>query len=325
MMFFAKINKIYNNIHINMCQKFLILFLVAFIFPGIKLVSQDLDIAEREDSLRFYFESISREKNDSVKIRYNNEIIRIFEEVLVCPETFIYPFDSVKYLGKLSSPDNAFRMFNWNIPMNDRTNRYFCILQSSKKYNDSLIIFKFRDKSADINEPMVAMLNGNNWYGALYYKIIANKEKKVTTYTLLGINFNDEFSNKKIIETLTFGKAGIPEFNAAQIVVGKDRYRRLIFEYSEKAVMTMKYEEALKMIVFDHLYPMQSKYKGDYKYYVPDVTNDALYYKEGKWYFVEKIDPSNPAQNWSAKRREYIKSRKEAIVNEKRKNSVFNE
>ena len=66
----------------------------------------------------------------------------------------------------------------------------------------------------------------------------------------------------------------------------KKTKRRLIFEYSDNAVMSLKYHPKLEKIVYDYLEPNSSELKGVYEYYGPALNRfDALILGKGKWIY----------------------------------------
>ena len=46
--------------------------------------------------------------------------------------------------------------------------------------------------------------------------------------------------------------------------------------------MMLRYDDKLKMIVFDHLSPSKPSYEGKYQYYGPDFSYDGLIFEKGK-------------------------------------------
>ena len=62
---------------------------------------------------------------------------------------------------------------------------------------------------------------------------------------------------------------------------------RVIFTYDAQISMTLRYDDKIKGIVFDHLI----KIKNDpTEPYGPDGTYDALKIKKGKWLLVNDVD-----------------------------------
>jgi hypothetical protein len=149
------------------------------------------------------------------------------------------------------------------------------------------------DASANIKRPETASLKANNWYGAHYYKIITVKRKGITYYCLLGADWNDRLSKKKLMEVLSFEKDGSLKFGAPIINYNKNTIYRLIFEYSSNVSMSLNYDKKSKRIIFDHLSPIKEELKGQYQFYAPDLSYDALKFKKGKWQHLENIDARN--------------------------------
>jgi len=287
--------------------------------------------AEYEDTLKILGPQILNGKDDFVRYSANEKFLDILEEVLQIDGSFNYPFDSLNTIARLVSPDKKFRIFNWNIPKTDGTYEHFGIIQSYNKRRKRYDLYVLTDKSDEIENPELQVLNEDKWYGAHYYKIILSKSGKKTFYTLLGWDGNNMFSTKKIIEVLSFRSNGSPVFGYYLFKDYKKRCKRVIFEYSTSVVMSLRYETQqydvikerkkkkrrrrgkgkkrkpkpkkkdkikkvkTKMIVFDHLVPMNPSFEGQYQYYVP-VTNqvDAFIFSKGKWVYMVDIDARNP-------------------------------
>ena len=55
----------------------------------------------------------------------------------------------------------------------------------------------------------------------------------------------------------------------------------------------LKFDENEKQIVFDHLSPKSPQFTGQYQYYGPDFSYDALEFKKGKWVYIKDVDVRN--------------------------------
>ena len=84
-------------------------------------------------------------------------------------------------------------------------------------------------------------------------------------------------------------KFGYPLFKSKTQVAN-----RVIFEYSSKVVMTLKYDETSDQIVFDHLSPSQPTLSGHYEFYGPDFSYDAFRFENNSWFYKAAIDIKNP-------------------------------
>jgi hypothetical protein len=180
-------------------------------------------------------------------------------------------------------------MITWNIPFSDRTHQYFGFIQY-KKNRRSYDFYELNDKSDEIVKPELTILNHENWYGALYYQIIANKYRGNTYYTILGADLNNMLTKKKIIEILHFNMQDLPVFGQQVFKNKSIPVNRVIFEFNAQTHMTLTYDETKEMIVFDHLSPSRPSLKGQYEFYGPDFSYDGFKFENGIWNLYSDID-----------------------------------
>ncbi|HLG04328.1 MAG TPA: hypothetical protein VI731_12090 [Bacteroidia bacterium] len=262
----------------------------------------DKPLMALEDSMK-KMEPVLFKGKDQVKFRANEKFIATMRQALSLEGSFDYPFDSLKFIGRLTSPDEAFRIFNWNIPKEDGTYMYygFLLVNESKlkginrRQKRTFVLYDLVDKSAEIQNAELATLSTEKWYGALYYKIIRTNNKKEDYYTLLGWDGNNHLTWKKMIDVLTFAKDGKPVFGEKNLFhKGKRSSKRVIFEFRADLVMTLRYEDNNKRIVFDHLAPEIAGAEGIYQFYSQTFSYDAYYWKKGKWVLENDVDVANP-------------------------------
>jgi hypothetical protein len=213
------------------------------------------------------FDNISVTSDELQREQINNEIIKNLENVLLIEGSFTYSFDSLKNLGKIASPDMKIRIYTWNLPYSNGSHIYYGFIQYKPSDGNKILIFKLTDKSDILEQPEKQVLSDTNWFGALYYEIIEKEYNNEKYYTLLGIDFNSLLTNKKIIELLQFTSDNIPVFGKPVFNYQNEIYTRIIFEYSKKAAMGLKYNNELEMIVYDHLSPSKPSYQVNYMYY----------------------------------------------------------
>ncbi len=172
-------------------------------------------------------------------------------------------------------------------------------------------------------------LEAGEWIPALYYEIIKKERNGEPIYTLLGWEGKDRYTTRKTIEVLHFTEEGEPRFglpifkkkneNEKEEKTWRERERsrrkrakrngpakspspkqRIIFEFTNDAVMTLKYEEENDRIVFNQLVPERPDLKGMYEFYGPDLFFNAYVWKaDGHWAFEKKIQPKNEGQQRS--------------------------
>ena len=265
------------------------LLLVFFVLLGSSSLFSQINLLEKEQQIKSEFDCLVLADTDSLKLSICNEIENIFSDLLVEEQSFDYPFSELSKMGKLISPDQKFRIFNWNCVLDDGTYRYFGLLQIKLKKSTRVEVLHDANLVADMFHQYPAV----NWPGALYYQIIPFKAKSGNSYFLLGWDGNDFRTNKKLVEVLSFDEKGQVTFGMPVIIWKGKILDRIVFEYAKQARMTIQYNEKDKRIVFDHLAPSLPVYQNQFEYYGPDFSYDALEYQKGKWVLVENIDVRN--------------------------------
>ena len=275
----------------------LLLLIVFTIFLPFAKAQEPIDLRQAEDSLRILMQAVIDEKDIAKKFVSNQLFSDYLQSVLEKNEAFDYPFDSLTHIGKLNSADKLLRVFTWNIPLQSGMQTYFGFIQT--RINGNVAVFRLNDHREQFETPQTEISNPDKWFGALYYYIHQNTCEGVTYYTLLGVDFNNLFSRKRVIEVLSLDRNGMPIFGTPIISVRNHLISRIIFEYSAQASMSLLYDTAKDMIVFDHLSPMRGDFAGNYQFYGPDFTFDGLQFKNGKWEYIPNIDVRNPQREQS--------------------------
>ena len=251
------------------------------------------ELQHMQIAIQELFSKIPVIHDDQEKIKINDKITTQFELALREDNSFDFPFDSLHNMGKILSPDNQLRIYTWNIPFADGTQLYTGFIQYYSKTDKQYKVIKLTDKSDQITNPENQILSPQNWYGALYYQIVPEKSNGTTYYTILGFDFNNLFTSKKIIDVFYFEDDVIPRFGKPIFNYENKLLCRVIFEFSARAIMSLNYNENKKMIVFDHLSPSQPSYQGNYQFYGPDFSYDGLKFDDGKWNLQKDIDIRN--------------------------------
>ena len=145
---------------------------ISIILHGKDTKPATLEQAEKD--LKVLFSAMTLSRNDAERTRLADSIACLINLTLKLPGAFDYPFDSIRTMGKITSGDANLRIFTWNLPHTNGTNRYYGFLQY--KSPDNILVFQLTDKSEDLPDPAQCSLSAHQWYGALIYEII---EKKV--------------------------------------------------------------------------------------------------------------------------------------------------
>ena len=260
-----------------------------------------------EDSLTSLGKKIINDDTEMERINSNRAFIKTLVSALKIPNSFLYPFDSVKSVSIINSPDNRFRIISWPIIYDDGSYRFYGTIQINTGGN--LKMFPLNDYSPDLKNPEDSITDNLKWFGAEYYRIIPVYSPKLY-YVLLGWKGNTVKSTKKVIEVLSFKDdkpvLGLPVFAGN----GKTR-KRVVFEYTRQVSMWLNYVPDQNLIVFDHLSPPDPKLKNQHDTFGPDLSYDGYKLKDGKWVYVDNLDMRNVPNNHDA---DYIDPKKQAEI-----------
>jgi hypothetical protein len=254
------------------------------------------DLNEKEAELNVKLLALRSAKTDEEIDDLNANFRKAMEAFLKNEDAFNHKFTQLKTVAIIDSPDGKIRIVNWNLEYTDMTYRYCAFVMRKDENKDKIITTELVD-NLDAYEPKPeVVIDSKNWYGALYYKMIPFERNNKMEYILLGWDGGTPGSNFKLIDVLSFTgnnlKLGSPVFK-----VKKSTLKRVIFEYSDKSNMTVKFEEKYGRIVFDHLSPESPSLAGVYSYYVPDMSYDSYNYSEGVWVLNEDVIAVNPEED----------------------------
>jgi hypothetical protein len=216
------------------------------------------------------------------QIAANRRFAALLIETLARPESYAYPFDSLRSISILRAEDNSFRLFTWQLSEK---------LEPEAQYGEvrhnyfGLVQRKYLDPKSRATEyiviPLVELpriplgvenmlLDDQRWLGGLYYPARYRsgipaytlryydprdrdaegkiKRKRQTFYLLMGWNGVDQRSNLKFVDVMTFD----PE-DKRRVLFGADVFYfdpipkyRAVFKYSEYAPFTLNYSYVKK-------------------------------------------------------------------------------
>lgn len=257
---------------------------------------KDSLLFDKEQELLTLLNELRAAKTDIERDEKNEAFRTSLNQALLLEGVFTYPFSKLKTLGSITSPDNAFRFFNWNVEQEDMSQKYYCFILKKDERKNEYQIIELKDNSFMLAPRPDDVLNEDQWYGALYYKIIPVTKSGKTYYTLLGWDGSNAMSSIKLIDVLSFSGKHVKLGNGI-FKTKEGTQKRIFFEYSKKAVMSLNYDEQRGRIIFDHLSPESPGMEGFYEYYVPDMSYDAFVFKDNKWLFQEDVVGLNGTTN----------------------------
>lgn len=273
---------------------------LLFIFFNNVISAQAISSADvrtlhkKEDSLKVLSLKIIQGRTSEDRFAADSEFTKLFVRALKIKNSFHYPFDSLITVSKLSPSDSLFKIFTWQMVINDYVVRQHGAIQM-RTADGSLKLYPLIDKS-DVTINMADTVGNNfGWIGAVYYKIVETQSSGKNYYTLLGYDENNVRSNKKIVEVLSF-EDGQPIFGGNYFSFSNntnpaERFgKRLILEFKKNASPRLVYDAEQNMIIYEHLVPAEEGGDAKKRYtYIGDGDYEGLKWENGKWVQVEKI------------------------------------
>lgn len=245
-------------------------------------------IAQSAYPLHAYADSIQKGSTDSIRIAYNNDLLNVMRSLLQSPNTFDFPFDSLKTISKIKSTDGLVRLYTWLLPTDSgRKYHYFGFMQY---YDSKLKTFTCVELNEVDTVPLKKQVKINHWPGAIYYKIIATRNKSKKYYTVLGWHGYNTTSTRKIIDVITF-KNNLPQLGAPVFKLKSATQYRMLYEFNANSSMLLHYDDNENKIVFDHL--ASTGFNNDKSSYGATLIYDAFEWKKGQWQYIHDVDVRN--------------------------------
>lgn len=246
------------------------------------LISLEADMVRQLNTIR------SAESDEDIRTA-GDSLHLLMTDALNTKGCWEYPFEKLESMNTMYSPDEAFRLFNWNLSWMDQTHSYYCFVLTRDKKIGIYDWVELKQPNRMPTKIENRYLSPEDWLGCLYYQIIPVSKGKRTYYTMLGWDGNDKLTTKKIIDVLAWQgdeiRLGAPIFKTE-----KANPKRVIMEYASDVMVSMRYHEREKRIVHDHVAPRDPMMDGVYSFYGPDMTFDAWNLEKGKWILVENVD-----------------------------------
>jgi len=264
---------------------------LLLVFIQVVGYGQQKKVIFKEDSLKFYGNQIVNAEFPEQRFRADSQFTRILVRALQIQHSFHYPFDSLRTISRLYSPDSSFRIFTWQVSKDENTHRRHGAIQMNTE-DGSLKLFPLIDRSILIQNQQDTITNNYWWMGAIYYKVLMQEVNQNKIYTLLGYDEHNRNSTRKVIEILTFNREGQPIFGSPLFVFSNDSIKkpvqaRFFLEYKKNVNASIKYDDELAMIIYDHLISESNEEK-KFETYVPDGDYEAFKWINGKWLHIEK-------------------------------------
>jgi hypothetical protein len=207
--------------------------------------------------------------------------IQTLKKALSIPNSFDYDFNTIQTVSAIRSEDEKFRIFTWNLLLDSGKYMYFGAIQMNN--SDSLELYGLYDSSEYNRDIIYGQFDNRHWMGALIYQMHHYVHKRKDYYITFGWDGQDAKTTRKIIDVLWFDEEGKPNFGEEIFDFDGDLQSRIIFDFNDRAAMTMRYDKNEQAILFANLVPINPMMVGIYENYVPDGTYDFLKLEKGIW------------------------------------------
>ncbi len=254
---------------------------------------QNKSTIQKIDSLNDYGYKIINETDLAKRLNADSFFTKILVRSLKAPNSFNKNADSLHYISILTSPDKRFRIFTWQLMINENLTRQHGAIQMNSK-NGELKLFPLIDKSDVTVNITDTIANNLGWMGAVYYKLIQNEFDNNTYYTLIGFDANNIRTEKKVIEVLyfdnekpVFGGDFFAKDTSNQLLKNMP-VARYVLEYKKFAPPRLNFDSSLNLIVMEHLVSESNEPSKKYTL-VPDGDYEGFKWQNGKWVYIKKL------------------------------------
>lgn len=265
------------------------------LFFGLYVFAQEnngpVNLFDKEEELASALNELRNAATDAEREMKNTIFIEKLKTILPLEGVMNHPFSQLTSMSTIAAPDGAFRIFNWNVENDSQVHKHYCyVVVPTRSGKPNQVIELIEDRFTIPRHPYTT-LTPEHWYGALYYEIVPVRKGTKTLYTIFGYSGNDRSTNQKLLDVFYFKndrlRIGYPLFQESE--GSKRLVRRVFFEYSNSAFMSLKMNESMNKIVFDHLSPESPSMEGFKDYYVPDMTYDAYYWTGKFWQYQSDV------------------------------------
>lgn len=260
----------------------------APIFPQDSLAIS-FEQPEITDSLNVLGMTILTDSLVENRIQASNTFKTILMQELKNQSDFSIAYDSLKSVSIETAPDSTFRIFTWQLFINDDEYKYEGIIQLNNLDKE---LISLTDNSSEYMSVEFEQGDEDHWFGNICYKILPFESfEGEKSYLLFGLNTHSLMERKKIIDVLTINEDGV-SFGLSVFLKSEESRghpptkSRVIVDYFAGAAVKVNYDESKSQILFDHLIFKSTPYG---EFLIPDGSYEGYTFSEGYWKHVPKI------------------------------------
>jgi hypothetical protein len=270
-----------------------IITLLIFNFSFSQKISKSdwSQLKTKEDSMQSHALELIRGINPSDRMTADSIFTKMLVRSLKVNNSFYYPFESLITISMLYPPDSSFKIFTWQLVIDENTIRHHGAIQM-KTADGSLKLFPLIDKSDFISNTEDTITDNFSWIGAIYYKLIEKSFGDKKFYTLIGFDENNIRSSKKVIEVLTFENEK-PVFGGYYFMVPDDQIKhkshcRYIMEFQKDAGPRLTFDDEMNIIVKEHLVSESNEPQKKWTL-IGDGDYEGFQWLNRKWVYISKV------------------------------------
>ena len=253
------------------------------------------DLAAKEVELAALARTMHTDTSAENRFAACKELIQELVLTLKAPNSFSYDFSEIPGVVVKTSPDNAFRIFSWELYVTSEQYRHYGAIQMNSK---RLQLTPLVDRGDALREnPENVTLKPDNWLGYVAYDIVPGGEwNGQPYYFVFGYDRYARYQRQKVLDVFTYDSFGNPQFGAPVFrtyTTGTDLLlsdrRRIILNYGAEANVVLRYEPDNARIVYENLVMSPGGPGGPVN--MPDGSYHALTKSEqdGMWHEAERV------------------------------------
>jgi hypothetical protein len=277
------------------------LFIFTTAFAQTTLSPKQLLTFQRtEDTLKALSNTVFSDSIKANRLEASKKLENTLLRVLAQRGSFEYAFDSLTSIAIKQPEDRRFRIFTWQLYVDENTYQYGGIIQVNTKGKPK--IYRLEDHASEIvDAPEEETLTADRWHGALYYNIKQCVFEGKPHYILFGFNGLRFFEKRKLMDVLSFDKKGNPIFGAP-LFVRKDGEEaavvksRIILDYSAESTIRLNFDTEENMIIFDNLIAMKGQLPNQGTVMVTDGSYRGYTYNGKVWQYIDKLATLDSAE-----------------------------
>lgn len=247
-----------------------------------------------QHSLAFYNDVMVNASDGRHRVEAAKVFTQSFLQELRKSGSYQQSFSELKWISAKADADHSFRIFTWQVEDEKGKFQQFGAIQKKDG-----TVYELKDKAQYEADMEYAVLDADQWLGALYYNIVETRTEKGKAWLLFGYDGGDGKNRLKLVDVLSFDGTGKPVFGAELFLIsdGKrpDAKTRVGLRYSTLANVNFNYNAAEEMIIHDYVVARMGIDPEGNAALVPDGTYTGYKWDGRYWKKIEQLPTQTTA------------------------------